>query len=135
MSKLEQNTISLDEVLAMVNALPDAGGGGSATWTIGTFTVTDNGMYEPGVNEYVLESNDLRLSERTCVIVEDLSDSYKTYVPISFIRNSTSDSFDVRPGTQFASVSLGTDFTYLEENSITVVGEISSGAVVGFRAI
>ena len=28
MSKLEQNTTSLDEVLAMVNALPDAGGGG-----------------------------------------------------------------------------------------------------------
>lgn len=28
MSQLEQNTTSLDEVLAMVNALPDAGGGG-----------------------------------------------------------------------------------------------------------
>lgn len=36
MSKLEQNTTSLDEVLAMVNALPDAGGGGGG----GTCTVT-----------------------------------------------------------------------------------------------
>lgn len=31
MSKLEQNTTSLDEVLAMVNALPDAGGGGGGS--------------------------------------------------------------------------------------------------------
>lgn len=36
MSQLEQNTTSLDEVLAMVNALPDAGGGGGG----GTCTVT-----------------------------------------------------------------------------------------------
>lgn len=33
MSKLEQNTTALDEVLAMVNALPDAGGGGGSVDT------------------------------------------------------------------------------------------------------
>lgn len=33
MSQLEQNTTSLDEVLAMVNALPDAGGGGVSLGT------------------------------------------------------------------------------------------------------
>ena len=36
MSQLEQNSTSLDEVLAMVNALPDAGGGG----TVETCTIT-----------------------------------------------------------------------------------------------
>lgn len=39
MSKLEQNTTSLDEVLAMVNALPDAGGGGGGG-AVETCTVT-----------------------------------------------------------------------------------------------
>jgi hypothetical protein len=39
MSKLEQNTTSLDEVLAMVNALPDAGGGGGGGASAETCTV------------------------------------------------------------------------------------------------
>ena len=42
MSKLEQNTTSLDEVLAMVNALPDVGGGGGGA-SVETCTVTLRG--------------------------------------------------------------------------------------------
>lgn len=42
MSKLEQNTTALDEVLAMVNALPDAGSGGGGVETC-TVTVNDVG--------------------------------------------------------------------------------------------
>ena len=43
MSKLEQNTTSLDEVLAMVNALPDAGGGSVGTCTV-TVTASDGNI-------------------------------------------------------------------------------------------
>lgn len=39
MSKLEQNTTSLDEVLAMVNALPDAGSGGGGGASVETCNV------------------------------------------------------------------------------------------------
>ena len=135
MSKLEQNTTSLDEVLAMVNALPDAGnggGGGSATWTIGTFTVTDNGMYEPGLNEYVLESNDLRLSERICVLITELNGMH---IPLILFRNNSSDSFDIKRGSTSGNAQLSVDYITTTENSITVYGEILSGAAVGFRAI
>ena len=41
MSKLEQNTTSLDEVLAMVNALPNAGGGGASVETC-TIVITND---------------------------------------------------------------------------------------------
>lgn len=134
MSKLEQNTTSLDEVLAMVNALPDAAGGsgGSAAWTIGTFTVTDNGMYEPGLNEYVLESNDLRLSERICVLITELNGMH---IPLILFRNSSSDSFDIKRGSTSGNAQLSVDYITTTENSITVYGEILSGAAVGFRAI
>lgn len=43
MSKLEQNTTALDEVLAMVNALPDAGSGGGGVETC-TVTLASGGM-------------------------------------------------------------------------------------------
>lgn len=55
MSKLEQNSTSLDEVLAMVNALPDAGGGGGGGASVETCTVTvtsTQGMYSAGYTEY-----------------------------------------------------------------------------------
>lgn len=42
MSKLEQNSTSLDEVLAMVNALPNAGSGGGASVETCTLKLVDN---------------------------------------------------------------------------------------------
>lgn len=52
MSKLEQNTTSLDEVLAMVNALPDAGGDGGGG-AVETCTVTiDYGVSRSNIGAY-----------------------------------------------------------------------------------
>lgn len=48
MSKLEQNTTALDEVLAMVNALPDAGSGGGGVETC-SLTYSDEGLGVYGV--------------------------------------------------------------------------------------
>ena len=44
-------------------------GGGSVTWESGALTVATNGMYEPGVYEYKLSAENLRLNERTTVLV------------------------------------------------------------------
>ena len=58
MSKLEQNSTSLDEVLAMVNALPDAGGGGGgASVETCTVVITVKGTSMNGVAATVFDSD------------------------------------------------------------------------------
>lgn len=133
MSQLEQNTTSLDEVLAMVNALPNAGGGGGggASMETGTLTVTDNGMFEPGINEYVLSSDNLKSSERLFISVETTNN-----VLILFVRNNTGENFYAKLGfTADSSAQFGIHGVVVENNSITVFGEISPSKAVYFSAI
>ena len=58
MSKLEQNTTALDEVLAMVNALPDAGGGGGGVETC-TVTITQSGNSNISLCATIIENGQI----------------------------------------------------------------------------
>lgn len=57
MSQLEQNTTSLDEVLAMVNALPDAGGGGAPSLETCSFTFYSENPVQRAIQIYYLDGS------------------------------------------------------------------------------
>lgn len=44
-------------------------GGGSVTFETGSFTVTDNGMFEPGLNEYIFSSPNLNGLSRSGIMI------------------------------------------------------------------
>lgn len=67
MSVLENNSAKMADILAAVNALPDAGSGGGSVPESGVFTYTES-IYEPGVNEYVLTSENLKSTERYLIV-------------------------------------------------------------------
>lgn len=48
-----------------------AGGGssGGGEIVVGLFTITDNGMYEPGVNELIFSASNLSISTRKLIII------------------------------------------------------------------
>lgn len=56
--------MTMKEIIDNVNI----GGGGGATLVTGNFTWSED-MYEPGVNEYVLTSKDLKADSRALILV------------------------------------------------------------------
>lgn len=110
-----------------------SGGSGNTTWESGVFTITDNGMYEPGVNEYIFSASNLNISSRICIIVfESTSVSNGDAVSLH-IRNSTTDSFSNHKGSSRGNIGTGT----IQGNDIVFLGDISDADMncFGFMAM
>lgn len=68
-----------------------AGGGVSSGPTVGTFVVTDNGMYEPGASMYTLTNDSLDIYNRTCVLL-----TYKNQVVVGLYRTDINNDFSIQ---------------------------------------
>ena len=119
-----------DKIAQIKTALEGKAAGGGGAIAIGTFSVTDNGMYEPGVNEYILSSNDLNASERLHIAIE-----IGRYVLMTLSRNSTGEGFVVKLGfTGYSTAQLSAFGASVDNDSITVLGTISQSEPVYFYA-
>lgn len=104
-----------------------AGSGGGGNPTVLVPTITDNGMYEPGANEYILSHDDLHLSTRTCVFVYLKGGSL--YYPGAFMaRASTGDAWEA--GSARSSEIYIPNVNKCTESSISVAGIISNELVI-----
>lgn len=123
---ISQNNTDLQALIDTANALPEAGSGGSggSSVTQGTFTVVDNGMDEPGVNEYALSANNLNSSARNCIVVYTIAGSLKRANFILF-RANTNESFVATPTSHY----ITAERFVLEENTIYVYGNLSDSHI------
>lgn len=131
---LENNTATMQAILEAVNNFPEAGGGsgGGASVERGQFTITDNGMYEPGVSEYALTSDSLQSSSRLTIVLYAIQGNDTRTIGI-FDRSNTSESFVYRIGSTDM-VSFGQNLE-LNENYIMAYGSIAVNASIYFIAI
>lgn len=135
MSNLTNNTSGLRAILEAVNNLPEAssgggGGSGGGSVTQGVFSVVDNGMYEPGVNEYVLSNSNLESSIRNCIIIYHIANGLK-FADMILFRENSNESFRATL-TQLYDIAMS--HFILDENSITVYGNLSSSTSMEFLA-
>ena len=75
-----------------------SGGGGSVSLATGNFSVSTD-MYEPGVNEYVLTSNELKADSRALILVgcTTLNGAYDDIVAI-FKKDTNTNTFVFNDG-------------------------------------
>lgn len=99
-----------------------SGGGGSATVEILPITVTNNGMYEPGTNEYVLSNDNLHSSSRLIIMVKSVVNNL-TVIELNLFRENLSNSFTVSKG---ANGTLSISNLVVNENSISVLGSLKT---------
>ena len=106
------------------------GGGGNGDLTFETIplTVTNEGMYEPGVNKYVFSGQGLNVSTRRIVIIQP---NYSNICGQLFLRTSLTDDFTEFIGnrlhdsgtTRFGVASLNMN-PFTGENEITLYGTL-----------
>jgi hypothetical protein len=102
-----------------------ASGSGSVTLTTGSFTITDNGMHEPGVNAYTLTSDTLCASSRLIIMIMTTDK-----VHLCFTREQLSDSFTCRTGAGMNTfVTLSKNSTLTSDNTITAYGTIDTNSL------
>lgn len=96
------------------------GGGGGGTIESGVFSFTSD-MYEPGVNEYVLTSNALKISSRNLILVGCTTPDGLDSICCIFRRNNTSGEFTRYDGDMSVFVTTHTAGRNRIENDSTVV--------------
>lgn len=105
--------------------------GGGASVEILSATVTDNGMFEPGVNEYNLNIPNLNSSSRLMIAIVGGNE----FVSCLLYRRTLSEDFVKLVGNMSYSndngyIVVGRNLVRVNENSIVVYGEISSKTTV-----
>lgn len=108
-------------IFGVAGSYEGSGGGGSATPEILPITVTDNGMYDPGTNEYVLSNDNLHSSSRSIIII---TQSEKPYNLLVFFRENLSNSFIVKRGFSEGNEILSLHGIIVNENSIRAIGTL-----------
>ena len=144
-TQLQTNNTNLDALITRVNAakdtaasLPDAGNGSGsgASFTQGIFTLEDNGMYEPGLNQYVAHATDLNLSSRNAVHITSVGPSGSIRgIALSLLRIGTNNQFEALTGLHDADLTISTLSLVMDENTITFLGNVKQDTSVGFIAI
>lgn len=129
-SRLEANNASLQTILGKVNALPDAGGGGSGASgeQTGLVEVTMGDMHEPGSYWLTMDLDGINLNDKLVVIIHRAG---SLDVPIlTLTRTSTSESFEATNHPSNGYISTNVDTITIMDNSITVMG---SATIVNFN--
>ena len=126
------------QIAAALEGKVAGGDGGGNSMITGTFSVTDLGMYEPGLNEYLLtpdEPIDVS-SVRLIAVTEVYTNSDSQDVLLMFCRLSNDESFKRCRGRQggTASISLGNPISISGNGAITAVGYFSGTNTIGFIA-
>ena len=68
---LDNELTTQENLISQLSSILDSkasGSGGSVTFETDSFTVTDNGMFEPGMNEYILSSPNLKGLSRSGIM-------------------------------------------------------------------
>ena len=117
-----------------------SGGGSGASFTQGIFTLENNDMIEPDVNEYMAYTTDLNLSSRSVVLLTFIKaiDNSVSSIGAVLVRLGTDGQFTAyitsRPSMDTSFI-LGNQLT-LDENAITFQGYIDTSTLrLGFIAI
>lgn len=129
-SRLEANNASLQTILGKVNALPDAGGGGSGASgeQTGLVEVTMGDMHEPGSYWLTMDLDGINLNDKLVVIIHRAG---SLDVPIlTLTRTSTSESFEATNHPSNGYISTNVSTITIMDNSITVMG---SATIVNFN--
>ena len=129
---IEDEVTAQENLIAQIESALEgkAAGGGSAEIATGTFVITDNGMYEPGVNEFVFTASNLNTSSKHIIVIF----SPRGFVIGVFKRENLSDSFVFYDGASDSidrvniGVGSGNHISYTE-NQLTIYGEISSSVI------
>ena len=125
---LTDNTTALREVLELAQSGGGGGSGGAggSKITTGTFTVTNNGMLEPGTSEYILTATNLNSSTKIVIIVL-LSDAPQ----VVFYRNSVDEEFVINTGDGSSSENLYYSYMYestIGENELKLCGAVGGNS-------
>ena len=131
----QENLIS--ELSGILDTKASGGGGSSASYTSGSLSFTNLGMYEPGVNEYHLTSPDLKSSSRLIIVV--MFYSLNGSVAIAFRRATTAEEFVSVGGSSVFSLfddAIRSDGSYvLDDNTIFALGSIVNATQLHFFAV
>ena len=116
----------LAQVLVALDGKDVGGSGGGAVFEYGQFTVAYNGMYEPGVNEYIFSSPNLKGTSRNGIIVKYGVEG------IVLIRNG--DLWDKYGLITGVSVAVTAD-TIITNDEINLYGSIGSDKMNSFSFV
>lgn len=107
-----------------------SGGSGGGGFEIVPCTITDNGMYEPGMNEYIISCDGLNLSTRKLVLFM-FDNDIATQVVTGLCRSNLNDDFTVIGASKFMGVSITFSYTMtiFRENEIVCYGKIPQDVV------
>lgn len=100
----------------IATALEGKAGGGSSV-TFGDFDAIDNGMVEPGMNEFILTANNLQTSTKTCVLIGFNSDDEFLKCDMVLYRSNTDESFCIITA---ATSDLTASGVIVAENTVTL---------------
>ena len=95
-------------------------GGTASSLVTGTFSISED-MYEPGINEYVLTSNELKADTRTLILIGCTATNGLDAIPVIFRRNTTSEEFTCYNGDYNVFGISHTSGEQRVENNSTVV--------------
>lgn len=121
----------IGQVAAVLQHKTGGGGSGGASITTGNFAVSES-MYEPGIYEYVLTSNELKADSHTLILVGSTTDSGLDSFCVIFRRNNTSEEFVRYDGDEDVFVVSHTSGENRVENDSTIVlyGGPSSNRII-----
>lgn len=115
---------------ASITISSESGGSGGGSVETGTFTVVDNGMYEPGANEYYLTSDQLQISKRTRIIIYSKEGGVSTSNVVGiFVKNNYT--FEYRPGYR----NVFDSNTNIKGDNIVAYGYVPSGMELYWEAL
>ena len=111
----------------VVTATGGSGGGGGIE--SGQFTVTENGMFEPGSNEYILSSTNFNAFSRNWFVVKETRDGK---VVVYAIKDG--DGFNIYSAPRSSEGVFYDGYEPVTNDSITLMGNIFSGEQYWFDA-